>query len=130
VTASTLLRKLLLAIPEAIIHYRAFTAFTESLQVEHGEQLLNWEAQVQGWEADHSLPCPYEIPEESMLTTSARHTPRYLTSLNIEVTFAEVKRQLSQQEHERVEKEGAMSDLDEASPGTFVVAALELQEAQ
>ena len=74
VTASTLLRKLLLAIPEAIIHHRAFTAFTESLQAEHGEQLLNWEEQIQGWEADHTLPCPYKIPEESMSTMSAFHT--------------------------------------------------------
>jgi hypothetical protein len=37
---------------------------------------------------------------------------------------------LSQQEHERVEKEGNMEDLDDASPSMFVVAALELEEAQ
>jgi hypothetical protein len=69
VLASTLLRKLLLAIPEAIIHHRAFTAFTESLQAEHAEQLVQWEQQVQSWEADRTLPCPYDIPEESMLAT-------------------------------------------------------------
>ena len=48
----------------------------------------------------------------------------------IEVSFAEVKRQLTQQEHERVKKEGTMTDLNGPSPGTFVIAALELQEAQ
>jgi hypothetical protein len=48
----------------------------------------------------------------------------------LEITFAEVKHQLSQEEHERVEKEGATVDLDDASPSTFVVVALELEEAQ
>jgi len=65
VAASTLLRKLSLAIPEAIIHHRAFIAFTESLQAEHAEQLVKWEAQVQAWESNRTLPYPYEIPEES-----------------------------------------------------------------
>jgi hypothetical protein len=37
---------------------------------------------------------------------------------------------LSQEEHERVEKEGTTADLDDASPSTFVIAALELEEAQ
>jgi hypothetical protein len=37
---------------------------------------------------------------------------------------------LSQEEHERVEKQGSMPDLDDASPSTFVVVALELKEAQ
>jgi hypothetical protein len=52
--------------------------------------------------------------------------------LAIEITFAEVKRQLSQEEHERVEKEGTAVtvDLDDASPSTFIVATLELEEAQ
>lgn len=68
-TASTLLRKLLVAIPEAIIHHRAFTAFTESLQAENAERLVKWEEQVQSWEADRTLPCPYEIPEESKSTS-------------------------------------------------------------
>ena len=76
--ASALLRKLLLAIPEAIIHHRAFTAFTESLQVEHGEQLAEWEAQVLGWEADRTLPCPYEVPEESTSFTSVSYALRLI----------------------------------------------------
>jgi hypothetical protein len=48
----------------------------------------------------------------------------------VEITFAEVRRQLSQEEHERVEKEGTTVDLEDASPSTFVVAALELEEVQ
>jgi hypothetical protein len=80
VQASTLLQKLSLAISEAIIHHRAFTTFTESLQVEQAEQLAEWEAQVQSWEADRTLPCPYEIPEESMSTISGSYTPRLKTN--------------------------------------------------
>jgi hypothetical protein len=36
--------------------------------------------------------------------------------------FAKVKRQLFQKVHKCVEKEGAIVDLDDASPSTFVVA--------
>lgn len=74
VTASTLLQKLLQVILEAIFHHQAFTVFTKSLQAEHSEQLLNWEEQIQGWEADHTLLCPYEIPKESMSTMLVCHT--------------------------------------------------------
>jgi hypothetical protein len=132
VAASTLLRKLLLAIPEAIIHHRAFTAFTESLQAENAKELIKWEEQVRSWEADHTLPCPYEIPEESKSTTLAWYVLRLIANslINIEITFAEVKRQLSQEEHERVVREGTTVDLDDASISTFIVAALELEEAQ
>jgi hypothetical protein len=80
VAASTLLRKLLVAIPEAIIHHRAFTAFTESLQAENAEQLVEWEGQVQSWEADRTLPCPYEMPEESKSSTSVCYARKLIPS--------------------------------------------------
>jgi hypothetical protein len=60
-----LLRKLTLAMPEAILHHRAFCAFTEGLREEHGDELIEWERQVQEWESDNSRPCPYDLPEES-----------------------------------------------------------------
>ena len=60
-----LLRKLTLAMPEAILHHRAFCAFTEGLREEHGDELIEWERQVQEWESDNSQPCPYDLPEES-----------------------------------------------------------------
>ena len=54
------------AIPQAIIHHRALSAFTESLRLEHGEDLVNdWEAQVELWENDHKEKCPYDLPELS-----------------------------------------------------------------
>jgi len=63
--ASTLLRKMSLALPQAVIHHRALSAFTESLQAEHTEQVAEWETQVQKWELNHTLPCPYDLLEQS-----------------------------------------------------------------
>jgi len=63
--ASSLLRKMSLALPQAVIHHRALSAFTESLQVEHAEQVTEWEIQVRQWELDHALPCPYDLPQQS-----------------------------------------------------------------
>ena len=61
-----MLRKMTKAIPQAIIHHRALSAFTESLQKEHGDNLVNdWEAQVKRWENDHKEKCPYDLPELS-----------------------------------------------------------------
>ena len=63
--ASTLLRKMSLALSQAVIHHRALSAFTESLQAEHAGQMAEWETQVQKWELDHTLPCPYDPLEQS-----------------------------------------------------------------
>ena len=63
--ASTLLQKMSLALPQAVIHHRALSAFTESLQAEHTEQVAEWETQVQNWELNHALLCPYDLPEQS-----------------------------------------------------------------
>jgi len=54
-----------LALPQAVIHHRALSAFTESLQAEHAGQVAEWETQVQKWELNHALPCPYDLPEQS-----------------------------------------------------------------
>lgn len=63
--AATLLRKMSIAIPQAVIHHRALSAFTETLQIEHADHVVEWELQVQSWELDHSLPCPYNLPDQS-----------------------------------------------------------------
>jgi len=50
--------------------------------------------------------------------------------LKIEVTFAEVKRQLLQEEHEQVEKGQTVMNLDDGSPSAFIIEGLELEETQ
>lgn len=65
-SASTMLRKMTAAIPQAIVHHRALSAFTDSLRTEHGGNLVNnWEAQVILWEKNHKEKCPYDLPELS-----------------------------------------------------------------
>jgi hypothetical protein len=62
-----LLRRLTLAIPQAIIHHRAFRAFNDGLRStpEYSLILMEWETQVQDWEAGRANFCPYDLPEES-----------------------------------------------------------------
>lgn len=60
----SLLRKMALAIPDAILHRRAFHSLTDGLKEEHGEQLKEWDLMVREWTADHSKPNPYEVPED------------------------------------------------------------------
>jgi len=62
-----LLRKLTLAIPEAVVHHRAFSAFSEGMRKENANLLAEWEQQVCAWEADRRVFCPYELPNESEL---------------------------------------------------------------
>ena len=35
-----------LALPQAVVHHQALSAFTESLQAEHAEHVAKWDAQV------------------------------------------------------------------------------------
>ena len=53
------------AIPQAIIHHRALTYFTEGLRQEDAKRVEIWEAQVIKWENDHTEYCPYDLPDVS-----------------------------------------------------------------
>ena len=54
-----------LALPQAVVHHWAFSAFMESLQAEHAGHMADWESQVRKWELNHTLPCPFNFPEQS-----------------------------------------------------------------
>jgi hypothetical protein len=75
------------AIPQAVIHHRVLATFTESLQAEHADQLVEWEIQVQKWELDHTMPCPYDLPEQSMSPQCLRV---FFLMKFVEITFPEV----------------------------------------
>ncbi|KAG6821644.1 hypothetical protein H0H92_001692, partial [Tricholoma furcatifolium] len=61
----TLLRSLVQAIPDAIMHHQAFTAFTHGLRKEHAHTLVEWERQVREWEHNKLRnKDPYLIEEE------------------------------------------------------------------
>ena len=58
------------------------------------------------------------------------HPPHVIIWLFPEITFAEVKRQLAQEEHEKVAKGDTLVDFEGLSPGEFIVAGLDLEHTQ
>ena len=72
-TGTSLLRRLVLAIPDAITHNDAFITLHESLRQKHGPEVAKWEEMMKDWERDSSKPDPYEIPEECKLSLSSIH---------------------------------------------------------
>ncbi|KAJ6479764.1 hypothetical protein C8R45DRAFT_1101208 [Mycena sanguinolenta] len=107
---NSLLRKLVLAIPQAMLHNRAFTAFTDGLREGHEAELQDWERAVRAWETDNEKPNPYEYPD-----------------LEAE-TMADVMLRISQDEHARVAENGAAALL--VKPAAFLMAGIEIEDTQ
>ena len=63
-----------LAIPQAIIHHRAFLAFSESMRAEHEQEMNEWEVEVNEWEYDHDEYCPYNLPDQSEFSANIQAT--------------------------------------------------------
>ncbi|KAJ7624691.1 hypothetical protein FB45DRAFT_836724 [Roridomyces roridus] len=105
---NSLLRKLVLAIPKAILHGQAFQAFTEGVREGHEDELEAWEEEIQAWEADSEKKCPYEYPEEQ------------------DITMDSLRLLIAQEEHARAEKGASKTN----TPGAFIMAAMELEEHQ
>lgn len=116
-----------LAIPEAIIHRRAYRAFTESLRVEHGKHLSDWEKLVEEWEKDKTKPCPYNVPRKGDFRS---HPACVILTQSPEISFAEVRKELSVSDHANLEKGDFTLSLNEVTPSGFVVAGLGLEERQ
>ncbi|KAJ7494558.1 hypothetical protein B0H11DRAFT_1716969 [Mycena galericulata] len=107
---NSLLRKMVLAIPQAMIHSRAFHAFTDGLRDGHEEDLLKWEKMVRAWEMDHDAESPYEYAEVEA------------------TTMAEVMHRISEEEHARVVQNGAAAL--QVKPAAFIIAGMEIQQTQ
>ncbi|KAG6825395.1 hypothetical protein H0H92_003827 [Tricholoma furcatifolium] len=104
----TLLKRLVEAIPEAIVHRQAFTLFTESLQHEHSDDLHAWEKMLREWEADQSKPDPYLVKEDS-------------------VSVNEIRRQLAKEEQDNVKHGGTSAEM---TPANFVLLGLDIEDTQ
>ncbi len=61
-----------LAIPQAVVHHQAFSAFTSGLREHHSDELGQWESQVRAWELDQSSPCPFDLPRDGKLDVNVR----------------------------------------------------------
>ncbi|KAJ7439837.1 hypothetical protein FB451DRAFT_1344179 [Mycena latifolia] len=106
---NSLLCKMVLYIPKAMLHNRAFQAFTEALREGHEGELLQWERDVKAWEQDPEMPCPYDYPKEE------------------ELSMEQVRLRIAEEEHARVVTHGKSST---NGPGTFVLAGLEIEGQQ
>ncbi|KAJ7113743.1 hypothetical protein C8R43DRAFT_1138589 [Mycena crocata] len=107
---NSLLRKMVLAIPQAMIHSRAFHAFTDGLREHHELELQDWEKIVRAWEEDSTLENPYEYPEVEA------------------ETMADVMRRIAEEDHKRVSERGAAELL--VKPAAFLMAGIEIEDNQ
>ncbi|KAF7972068.1 hypothetical protein HWV62_19137 [Athelia sp. TMB] len=102
-----LLKKLVLAITEAIYYWRALKGLEEGLDAEHPGCIAEWEKMLAEWERDPSKPCPYDSKEPDL-------------------TVNKVRLQLANEEHARL----GLSAGQPHTPMTFVMLGLELEELQ
>ncbi|KAG6836043.1 hypothetical protein H0H93_012007 [Arthromyces matolae] len=116
-TEHSLLRNLIRAIPEAIIHNQAFQAFSQSLRKEHGNELVEWEKAVVEWEKEKATvndvrartkPDPYLVREDT-------------------VSVHEIERQLSKEENTKVQQGTLSSDV---TPLEYIISALSISDTQ
>ncbi|KAJ7660352.1 hypothetical protein DFH06DRAFT_988965 [Mycena polygramma] len=107
---NSLLKKMVLAIPQAMIHSRAFHAFTDALRDEHEEQLQEWETTIRAWEGNKSETNPYEYPD-------------------VEAdSVADVVARMTAEAHARVVQSGAAASL--VMPVGFLMEAIAIGETQ
>ncbi|KAF7367949.1 hypothetical protein MSAN_00860000 [Mycena sanguinolenta] len=111
---NSLLRKMVLAMPQAVIHSRAFHAFTEGLREGHEEELVKWERMVRVWEADDEHEKDLENPYEYVDVEAE--------------TMADVMKRISEEDHERVVNNGAAGL--QVNPAAFLLAGIEIEESQ
>lgn len=122
---NSLLKKLVLAIMEAIYYWRALQGLEEGLNEEHPGRIAEWEVMLAKWEADPTKPCPYDSKEPGK--SSLKHSMCTLYSFNnAELTLNKVKLQLSNEEHART----GFSASQPHSATTFIMLGLELEDLQ
>ncbi|KAJ6527224.1 hypothetical protein DFH09DRAFT_1328189 [Mycena vulgaris] len=103
---NSLLRKMVLYIPRAMIHNRAFQAFTDSLKEKHETELVDWENLVKAWEQDHGKPCRTIIRRRML-------------------TMDQVRLRIAEEAHVRTMEHGESKT---NSPGAFILAAMEIDQ--
>ncbi|KAG6823243.1 hypothetical protein H0H92_010884, partial [Tricholoma furcatifolium] len=105
----TLLRNLVNAIPDTIMHHEAFRALTDGLRKEHGQQLVEWEKEVLNWEMDKTRnKDPYLVEEEG-------------------VSVHEIEHRLAEEERQTLK---SMTVAWDVSPSTFIILGLALEGNQ
>ncbi|KAF7974955.1 hypothetical protein HWV62_10677 [Athelia sp. TMB] len=70
---SLLLKRLLLAIPEAIRTANDFRRFDTRLRAENPAEVAEMERELVEWQADHSKPDPFRLPKSSITMDQVRY---------------------------------------------------------
>ncbi|KAG6913061.1 hypothetical protein DXG01_009990 [Tephrocybe rancida] len=104
----TLLKKLIDAIPHAILHHQAFHVFTEGLRKDYLSELQTWEKMVLDWESGTSNVDPYLVEEDS-------------------ISVNEIRRQLAEEDHQNVEHGAAPMGITST---TFILSGLSIEDTQ
>ncbi|KAG6835107.1 hypothetical protein H0H93_004796 [Arthromyces matolae] len=105
----SLLRKLIRAVPDSILHYQAFEVFTESLQKEHKREVLEWQREVMEWEKDRSKGRdPYLVEEDN-------------------VTVKEIEDKLAEEDRDEVGQGKLLRDVSRSS---FLISGLAIEDSQ
>ncbi|KAJ7360906.1 hypothetical protein DFH08DRAFT_684340, partial [Mycena albidolilacea] len=111
VLGNSSLRKMVLAIPQVMIHSRAFHSFTAGLREGHEEDLTKWKRKVREWEMDSGASeSPYECAEVEA------------------TTMADVLARLAAEEHVSLVCDGASALV--VKPGPFLITGIEIQQSQ
>ncbi|KAK1223408.1 hypothetical protein PQX77_013717 [Marasmius sp. AFHP31] len=105
---SSLVKKIVAAMPEAVINARAFSAFTEALKEDYEKEITEWQLLVVRWEQGLSDECPYNVTEP-------------------DITVAKVKKALAEEDHQR-EIAGEGSTVSTAS--SVVIEGLDIEDSQ
>ncbi|KAF7971126.1 hypothetical protein HWV62_22000 [Athelia sp. TMB] len=104
-----LLKRLILAIPQAIHSYNDFTRFTSRLREETPQELEAMEEELAEWEADRTKSDPYLMPKST-------------------VTLDQVRLQMAEEEKARVE--AGTSFTHEITAGAFLLLGMEIRNLQ
>ncbi|KAJ7727865.1 hypothetical protein B0H14DRAFT_3518738 [Mycena olivaceomarginata] len=108
---NSLLRKMVLALPQAMIHSCAFHSFTTGLREGHEEDLGKWEMMVRDWEMDNEdSENPYDYAEVEA------------------TTMADVLARIAAEEHARLSRDGTSALV--VKPRPFLIVGIEIQVSQ
>ncbi|KAL0062253.1 hypothetical protein AAF712_010883 [Marasmius tenuissimus] len=108
VIESSLVSRLVKAIPEAIVTARAFSAFTDALKDDHVEDLAAWQKSVEEWEQGQSRFCPYDVSEPT-------------------ISMTKIRKDLAEEEHKR---ELAGQNTPSSTAARMIIKGIEIEEAQ
>ncbi|KAJ3546784.1 hypothetical protein NM688_g5476 [Phlebia brevispora] len=105
----SLLRRLLHALKMVVELRKEFVAFHASIDQQHPGRVAEWRRMIDSWEADNSLPCPYQGEQPK-------------------VKVKDIRLALAREEEANASNNAAV--LTESTPSAFIVEGLEIEKAQ